>query len=854
MFGLPEFFSRYGFIAGLYKNYSKYLNLLIESGIEIEEDGSDLRFGKIFFPKMTESGTFVLDGNERCFISQELKISTEMFVADHECRVNVNGSYHQLIVKFEYTDIYINLDSIRKDIVVASIGTEFIGIKIPDLFEYFEVSIVDVSELLSTLTDSSNQLITTLTCSGAPSPIDNETCEIIRKKIFDSCTKTQMLYTILIAIVKSLDEDYDRDSYKYKYIRTAPLMIYNTIKRQKDAKDLLKSLKTGKLVIRGNTYQKLASVISRRSNLDAVAMVRKIVTVTNENSSNMEMRNVHVTQKGFICPSETTDGKNAGLSKHIALTAIITGPFNISKFSYWMNERLSDVDGIHVVLNGLYIGRYDVTRYQIKSSFRYAGVYVERNIMYIRSVDGRLMRPVIHKSSHFVHMIDPAEQIHHFDEYSEIHPLSIVGLTASMIPYGEHNQSARVVFACNMIKQAIECRYPPNLYDEHRSLIQGQLPIVNTVMNDIIINAPTGSGPTEENIPFGVNVVIAIATYKGFNQEDSIVINRSAIDRGLFHTLYYKNTSVPVDSDHIIIPVNDPERDDRNIRTSRLGKDKSEITNTVEYIISGGTEKVMLNVRLPVRGTYKSLGSAINELKETTYHTERFRQYRRPEVGDKLASRHAQKSIIGLIVDQEDMPFTEEGIVPDLIINPHAIPSRMTVGQLIESLEGKVGSITGTFVDGTMFSENRYLDTIEKHDDTENMIDGCTGEYIENPITIGIVYYMVLKQNVRDKLFSRYDGPVSKFSRQPTAGKAKDGGLRIGEMETDALISHEAYGILENVIEQSDSVKVSICKTCKSRIHARCPRDHEVIVKNIPMSRVITEDLLASLCIGTDTF
>ena len=823
---IEEFFESHGKIGGLYENYEQYVKLLSEEGIENVE-------------VMTRRGTFIVDDQEKVLTSHELKLNTEMFTEFEEgtnrtytCRVNPGNTYHQTIVVISSTpddfEIYLDCTSMFKDLELACPTTRLVKVNIKNIIIYCGYSEDELEKELSLLTtpEIANTLVVLLSTQIIDPRFKLKEMCIIHKKLFADSGHQNFLCTVLLALIKCIEvlsgksRPSDRDSYRYKYIDSAPLSLYRTYKRSKRPKDfhikkMQDSLKTGIVTVRGKSYSKMSSTISSRSSIDSLASVRKIVIAVDENSSNQKMRNVDDTQLGFICPCETSDGKGVGLSKYLALTCIISGPVF---FDFYSADFGSDGDTKPVVLDGLFMGYYSVDRLRFKNKFPKVGLYFD-GVWNIRTVDGRLMRPLsirtvdgrlmrplsIRTGRQEIHYIDPAEQIFHMDEYEEIYSMSMFGITASLIPHSNHNQSARTVFGCNMLKQTIQTKLPDDYFEEHRMLVLGQKPIVKTDTEFL------------SEYPSGVNCIVAITTYQGYNQEDSIIINKSAIDRGLFHSIYYKKVTLDTSEDSMIIP-------------------------DLEVVVEGSIEKKLTHTK-ETKKPYRIIESTPNS---TTYI-----QFRIPIVGDKIASRHAQKSIIGLIVPQCDLPFDEAGMTPDLIMNPHSIPSRMTIGQLIESLEARTGSIKGEFVNGTPFSESARIRDMLNLNDTVPMINGKTGEYIENPITMGIVYYMALKPQVTDKYFSRFEGPKSDFSRQPTSGKSKDGGLRIGEMEYDSLIAHGAYEVLEDIVDQSDRIQTRICGTCKQRCFNKCPRDHDTKIVNTSMSKIIVEDLLASLGVGT---
>lgn len=829
---MQHFFDKYGFYGGLDLSFKRYIKSIEEVyGRKFYVEGDDLCWNdKIRIPNMTPSCSFMVDDTERICVTQEIRLRSEYYLEKHgssvTCQINVLSQYHPLKISCELKRVFINTKSLSKDL------DETESVDIIDILKYCNIELSKLGEMLLNLTSKNiaNYCVSLIYLSNTTS-VEEGKLDMIRKRIFLDQSKNKMLLTILVAIIKCVEimmgdsKPSDRDSYALKSLHAFPKMICNAIMRD-IGKDIARStsnfrdmLKTGEKVMQGRSYQKLASVISRKSELDALSHARKVVVPINENSSDPKIRQIHSSQKGFICPCETSEGKSVGLSKYLASTCVISGLIDVNKFVSLLKKG-----SMPVVTDGLFYGFLDIDRNLIKRECEEVSVCYIGKICYIRTVECRPLRPLIFKETKEIHMIDPLEQIYHMDLYEELDPASVLGISASMIPFSEHNQSARIVFASNMIKHALQCKPPHEVYEEHKMLTYAQKPICYTAMDEMINMAPNG-----------INIVVAIMTYEGFNQEDSVVINKSAVDRELFHSIYFKKVPINVDVKH------------------KVYEGDSEIYN--EHIIGGALEKNLISVErkkdAKIINTHTKEGIKVTEHKYKSTRTHETSEYRIPEVGDKIASRHAQKSIIGLVVPQEDMPFSAStGISPDIIINPHAIPSRMTVGQLIESLMGKQGCIKGTFINGTPFSHDEYISNISSGNEMEYYINGKTGEYIKNPITVGLVYYMALKQQVRDKYFSRFEGQKTSLSRQPVGGRARGGGLRIGEMEYDALVSHGAFEIIKNITDQSDKIKIKICTVCKRRIHGvKC---HNVIEEDVPMSRVVTEDLLASLCIGTE--
>ena len=423
--------------------------------------------------------------------------------------------------------------------------------------------------------------------------------------------------------------------------------------------------------------------------------------------------------------------------------------------------------------------------------------------------------------------------------HCEIHPSTIFGILASCIPFPDSNQSPRNTYQSAMGKQAIGMYVTnfDNRMDKTAYVLSYPMrPLVETrIMNIIRL----------DKIPSGQQVIVAIGSHTGYNQEDSILFKKSSIDRGLFlATIFHtekdedkklfgneevrckldKNKTKNVKfanynklNENGIIPENSLV-EDRDIIIGKvipIKENKNDYTKLIKYTDESISYRTNEESYID-RNYIESNGDGYSFCKV------RIRNYRKPVIGDKFSSRHGQKGTIGNIIPDEDMPYTAEGIKPDIIINPHAIPSRMTIAQLKETLLGKVLLQLGMFGDGTSFGDFKISDITDKLNElgfesngNEVMYSGLTGEQLDMNIFIGPAFYQRLKHMVNDKQHSRSIGPMVNLTRQPAEGRARDGGLRFGEMERDCMVSHGASRFTKGrIYDASDAYSVFVCNKC----------------------------------------
>ena len=426
----------------------------------------------------------------------------------------------------------------------------------------------------------------------------------------------------------------------------------------------------------------------------------------------------------------------------------------------------------------------------------------------------------------------------------EIHPSTALGTLASNIPFPDHNQSPRNSYQAAMGKQAMgmyALNYRERFDAMAHLLCYPQVSFVSPFMSKFY---------GAQAMPSGQNIVVAIMTYTGYNQEDSIMINRGSLDRGLFRSIFYRTykdeerkNQASGEEERFQRPDSTMTRQMKNANYEKLDETgfvpENQFVDTDDILIGK-----VVPLRVPTGMVIPAGAKRFRDVSKTMRNNEtgwvdrtfknrngegysfakvRVRQDRIPEIGDKFSSRHGQKGTCGMILDPEDMPTTASGMVPDIIINPHAIPSRMTIAQLMETLLGKMGRELGCLGDGSPFN-NVTLESITKilRDDlgmepggNEVLYNGFTGRQMETSIFMGPCFYQRLRHCSADKMHSRSSGPLVMLTRQPAEGRAREGGLRFGEMERDCVAAHGISEFTkERFMECSDLFRCWSCRDC----------------------------------------
>lgn len=641
----------------------------------------------------------------------------------------------------------------------------------------------------------------------------------------------------------------------------------------------------------------IAQELMRWSFMQSVGILRRVSVDVDKSTKLVEMRRIHGSSWGLLCPTDNPDGHDIGLMKSLSLltsisTASLSDPV---RDTIKKNKTFIPLSAIHpstwdprwtrVYINsdliGVLIANSDTLHNTLLEARRTGKIGSTVSLSWNRleneylvyTDNGRPARPIYRErvrsddmkrattwESMLKHMdlIDAAEaetmrismEPFHPEFHSEIHGLTILSPSTAILAYADFDPGTRNAFSCQQVKQAVgwyNTAFSKRFDTIATWLSYAQRPLAQTwVFNSIL--GKSGC------LPYGENPIVALMVYSGYNQEDSILLNDASLKRGLFQTTYYH--SYDFQEDAIERGMKEGETSMAVFRSSEFGnvaadpKFRETVTRKEGYdyslldgdgFIKNGVEinekTILVGKVYPVTNS-AGVTTGYRDVSEVPkrgqvgivdavypYVTRdglrgvkiRVAEHRIPVLGDKFSARHGQKGTVGLRLSEEDMPYTAGGMRPDMIVNPHAFPSRMTIGQFVESMATKLGVEMGALADGTPFSsQNRVGETSELlvkagfhpygH---EVLYNGQTGEMMEAEIFMAPTYYIRSKLMVEDKINYRATGPKKLLTHQPVEGRSNEGGLRIGEMERDCLITHGISKFLnESLMERSDKTEL----------------------------------------------
>lgn len=700
----------------------------------------------------------------------------------------------------------------------------------------------------------------------------------------------QLYRTFLKTLTKRLQKNVDAG----KFVNVTEL-----INPKKIAQGFQYSLSTGNWTVQknANTMHGVAQMLGRHSMSATVSHVRRVNKPINRDGKSAKPRQLHLSHWGIICAAETPEGASCGLNTNLALFCHVRIGYPAS----WIKDYMRAMPHVSVggqpsanhmiMVNGVIFGTTDdpeALAMELRKRRQYqdipfdTSIYIDhkQHVLCVNSYPGAPCRPVFTRRAfdrgldgdlfieHIAHRvrahmplwdammfegvieyIDKAEERCYNiamtyedalanDKYThvEIAGISLLGICASQVCFAERNQAPRNMYSACMGKQQqgiYASNYGLRMDTVSHILWNPQKPLCKTLTYDALHLNET---------PAGTNAVVAILCYQGYNQEDSMIVNKAFLERGGFRsTVYrtYKDSEKDIGSDVQRFQV--PPADCTGMRKANYSLlDEDGVVPVGTRVTKN--DAIIGKITIPNStgkrngGTPRDMSTFINSSEQTTVDKVmlttnrdgnktvkvRTRACRMPTIGDKFASCHGQKGVIGMILPQEDMPFSSSGMSPDIIINPHAIPSRMTIAQLLEMLTGKKACSVGKVQNCTPFEkidekdlEKTLLDMGLPPSGKEVMYDGTTGKRMKAMVFMCPIYYQRLRHMVDDKVHARATGPVHLLTRQPVEGRSRDGAFRNGEMERDCMLAHGASKfIMDRLMEQSDAFGVFVCKQC----------------------------------------
>lgn len=779
-----------------------------------------LIIGSIYDDINTEidiKGCFVVDGKIKVVVNQEMrKYNNYMIISKKD--VNIKDKYYyfcnnikyKIIIEKNY--IYLTNNDESEKINLINILKNNDLIKDSKLIKLYYINEYDYILI-------NNNILNYLESNG----------EYNKNIILDENGKRDLILAF-INILKGNMFDINDDIY-YTEVHTSGSIIYSIFeneivnKKNNNKKNItnfndqiLTLFKQGILNLKDKQYLGITQELSKRNYIDIISHIRKINKL-NINSINAPegLRSLKSSNFGYICCNETPESIDVGLTKYLSIFSLITNDINyisVKKINKFIIEYKNKTNNFKVFLDNKFITVTDFdflinfkTFRQGNYDLRYVGIYKFEYNYYINTYGGRYIRPLIKKDK--INLIKKYNNlkdyyykniIEYIDVYEfknckldethiELDKLSILGLSSSITPFLNTNQSTRISFQSGMVKQSITLSNKIINISDIKILIYAQIPTCKTIINDLI-----------DFNSYGINILISVLPYYGYNQEDSLVFKKSSVEKGMFTSLRYDIQEIFLDADifdiKLLVNKGNVIKCDDNIAIKY-----NKINKKNEYIKAKYNTTFNTNIINKI-DIVKISNNYILKI--------RYKRYDILRTGDKLSSRYSQKGVIGKIEHDVNLPFNDYGIIPDIFINPHSFPSRMTIGHIIETVKSVEGIKNNKFINSTGFSFKGINDYIKK----ENNLNGIYINSI-NRNSIGYCYYQLLKHQVIEKMYSMTEGPRSSITKQPVNGKNNQGGLRLGELDKDCLLAHGVINIIyEKYINHSDKYKLYFCKYC----------------------------------------
>lgn len=856
-------------------------------------------------------GYFIIKGKERILITQvrnNYNTPIVMYDDTYFCEVrsisDING--HSILIKIRGEKLLLSFSYLKSEVPIVYIFHIFGITDISQLSSYIicEETLEYIKKLFEEYTENAYEFISK--CVKTES--NNQTIEHIifnemfphigffgtkDQKIIFLCRMVRNLVQCILKI-RPLDE---KDNLINKRFESSGTLIHDLFKQlfRKFLLSLDNNLyeihnisqnnfitkKIQSCFLTGNWGAQLggymrsgvSQILGRKNYWESLSYLQRVSVPIIKETKNIEIRQIHSSQKMYLCPFETPEGLNCGIVMNLTfLTTIsIKYPINIlrnriMRFKYYSSDFFNTI----IYLNNIPIGStqrpYEfIKEFKIKrrydlDEFISINYEIEDEEIFIYSDEGRLIRPIINRKNKYdnkynfdellknniVEINDINELINFTSsfknekDYMEFSASAMYGIIGSLIPFSNHSPAPRNCYASAHRKQAIsvysssgEERYDTITYKMHEL----QKPLIQTLSGKLF---------NFDKMPTGLNCIVAICNYMGLNQEDSIIIQRQSVERGLFKSSSFRchqyeekrqnNIThlfqIPdpkirklvynynlLDSNGIIKKGTKVSKNDVIVgRVSTIFKKDEENQISDSSLVIGKNEEGIIDLI-----DFSINGEGNNQVKII------IRQDKPIMVGEKLASICAQKSIISILANSWDMPFTSDGMVPDLIMSPLAFPSRMTINQILSMIIGRIRCEDPTFSDDC--SPFTYQST-DKQSSTEIlslklkelgfnpygtqiMYDGMTGEQINSEIFIGPTYYQRLKHIVSEKIYARNKGPLNILTRQPTSGRSNLGGIKLGNMEIDALMAHGISSeLISRITKCADEFYIYVCDIC----------------------------------------